>query len=361
MDPRIGSAIVGGAANLAGNFVNQMYARRNAKINYEYAEKSAQDQYNRQVDFWNMQNAYNDPAAARKRMENAGMNPTTDMGSGINAAGSGSTVPGNEYAQSGMMPVVPTNWSGFAQEVANIYQTAMNGNKLVKEAAKLEMEARLASLRGTGQELDNELKEFKNNIEYMFSEDNALYDHWIKQEQFTKSQYDSANALKTGRLIDAQTDNTNAGTNRMNVLTPSEKDRIDADTQNLRDEHDFYPLRKSLASAEIRYKNAATDRERAEIRKTTAESLLLDFEYAVNDVYGWQRAAADARASEAAATSAEEKARFSRARERAEAGAAQGLQMLRAFQSAALYSDIDFEFTFLGAINKAVSSFLGRN
>ncbi len=215
--------MVGGAANLVGNVTNQIFARRNARINYEYAEKSAENQYKRQVDFWNMQNAYNDPAAARARMENAGMNPTTDMGSGINSAGSGSTVPGNEYAQSGMMPVVPTNWSGFAREVANIYNTAMSGNRAVKEAAKLEMEAKLLSLKGSGQELDNDLKKFKNQIEYMFAEDNALYDHWIKQNEHEKSLYDIQNSGKTGKLIDARTANTQAGTQRMTTLTPVEK------------------------------------------------------------------------------------------------------------------------------------------
>lgn len=286
MGPLVEAALVGGAANLVGNVTNQMFSRRNARINYEYAEKSAENQYKRQVDFWNMQNAYNDPAAARARMENAGMNPTTDMGSGINSAGSGSTVPGNEYAQSGMMPVVPTNWSGFAQEVANIYNTAMNGNRAVKEAAKIEMEAKLLSLKGSGQELDNDLKRFKNQIEYMFAEDNALYDHWIKQNEHEKSLYDVQNAGKTGKLIDAQTSNTNAGTQRMNTLTPVEKSEIERRTDLVQKQLDFYDRHERAVIDNL---VAASEGVRAAARKAGLESDVLMRDVPREELIAWCR------------------------------------------------------------------------
>lgn len=278
--------MVGGAANLVGNVTNQLFSRRNARINYQYAERAAENQYKRQVDFWNMQNAYNDPAAARARMENAGMNPTTDMGSDINSAGSGSSVPGNEYAQSGMLPVVPTNWSGFAQEVANIYNTAMSGNRAVKEAAKLEMEAKLLSLKGSGQELDNELKEFKNQIEYMFAEDNALYDHWIKQNQHEKSLYDIQNSRKTGKLIDAQTANTQAGTQRMNTLTPVEKAEIEHRTDLIQKQLDFYD-RHERAVIDNLY--AASEGVRAAARKAGLESDVLMRDVPREELIAWCR------------------------------------------------------------------------
>lgn len=285
--------MVGGAANLVGNVTNQLFARRNARINYQYAERAAENQYKRQVDFWNMQNAYNDPAAARARMENAGMNPTTDMGSNINSAGSGSTVPGNEYAQSGMLPVVPTNWSGFAQEVANIYNTAMNGNRAVKEAAKLEMEAKLLSLKGSGQELDNELKEFKNQIEYLFAEDNALYDHLLKQNQHEKSLYDISNARKTGNLIDAQitntkaqTVNTNAGTRRMKILTPVEKSEIEHRTDLLQKQLDFYDQHERAVIDNLA---AASENLRAAARKSGLEADVLMRDVPREQLIAWCR------------------------------------------------------------------------
>lgn len=286
MNPLVGAALVGGAANLVGNVTNQIFSRRNARINYEYAEKSAENQYKRQVDFWNMQNAYNDPAAARARMEDAGMNPTTDMGSGINSAGSGSTVPGNEYAQSGIMPVVPTNWSGFAQEVANIYNTAMSGNRAVKEAAKLEMEAKLLSLKGSGQELDNELKEFKNQIEYMFAEDNALYDHWIKQNEHEKSLYDIQNAGKTGKLIDARTANIQAGTQRMNTLTPVEKDEIEHRTDLVQKQLDWYDRHERAVIDNL---VAAAEGVRATARKTGLEADVLMRDVPREELIAWCR------------------------------------------------------------------------
>lgn len=84
----LGSALSG----LGSSLTNVKKMKQMAKFNAGLAEEAAQKAYGRQVDFWNMQNAYNDPAAARQRMENAGINPTTEMGSGVNAAGGLSTV-----------------------------------------------------------------------------------------------------------------------------------------------------------------------------------------------------------------------------------------------------------------------------
>lgn len=208
------------------------------------------------------------------------------MGSDINSAGSGSSVPGNEYAQSGLLPVVPTNWSGFAQEVANIYNTAMSGNRAVKEAAKLEMEAKLLSLKGSGQELDNELKEFKNQIEYMFAEDNALYEHWIKQNQHEKSLYDIQNSRKTGKLIDAQTANTKAGTQRMNTLTPVEKSEIEHRTDLIQKQLDFYDRHERAVIDNL---NAASDGVRAAARKAGLESDVLMRDVPREELIAWCR------------------------------------------------------------------------
>lgn len=68
------------------------------------AERSAQKQFDRQVDFWEMQNEYNSPLNQRKRLQEAGLNPVAAAGDigGHNTAGSLSSVPGNQYAQQGV-------------------------------------------------------------------------------------------------------------------------------------------------------------------------------------------------------------------------------------------------------------------
>lgn len=74
-------------------------------INARRAERAAQKQYDRQIDFWNRQNEYNTPTAQRQRLEDANLNPALmyGSGSGANTAGGLSTVPGNNVEQQGFI------------------------------------------------------------------------------------------------------------------------------------------------------------------------------------------------------------------------------------------------------------------
>lgn len=83
----LGSAILGTATGAAQNAIsnaqnmrlqkmqNQFNAQQQEKQN-QFAEQQATTAYNRQVQFWNMQNAYNDPTQQLQRMRTAGINPT---------------------------------------------------------------------------------------------------------------------------------------------------------------------------------------------------------------------------------------------------------------------------------------------
>lgn len=83
----LGSSILGTASGAANNAIsnaqnlklqklqNQFNAQQQAKQN-QFAEQQATTAFNRQVQFWNMQNQYNDPSAQIDRLRNAGINPT---------------------------------------------------------------------------------------------------------------------------------------------------------------------------------------------------------------------------------------------------------------------------------------------
>ena len=88
----IGSALGGIGLNMAASAFNN-----------KMADKAAEKQYQRQLDFWEKQNQYNDPSAQRSRLERAGYNPAAAAGQVAqnNTAGQLSSVPGNEYAQRG--------------------------------------------------------------------------------------------------------------------------------------------------------------------------------------------------------------------------------------------------------------------
>lgn len=90
--------LVGAAADTILGFAQASY-------NNSLAEQSAENAYERQLDFWNKHNEYNSPTNQRKRLEQAGFNPSAALGevaTGQNAQQL-SSVPQNEYAQKGVL------------------------------------------------------------------------------------------------------------------------------------------------------------------------------------------------------------------------------------------------------------------
>lgn len=63
----------GAAASGIGALGTVISSKRAAKWNYEYGEKAANNAYQRQIDLWNMQNEYNNPASEVQRLKDAGL------------------------------------------------------------------------------------------------------------------------------------------------------------------------------------------------------------------------------------------------------------------------------------------------
>lgn len=104
---------LGAAGNVIGGLMDNLFAKRNARIQYDYQQKlnenqqkwneknmAIQNQY--QIDQWNRENAYNDPSAVRQRYEAAAISPQAAFGQG---AASGAGISGSlSSAPSGGMP-----------------------------------------------------------------------------------------------------------------------------------------------------------------------------------------------------------------------------------------------------------------
>lgn len=100
----LGAAAPQAALNTASNLItagfNQAFYKSNARFEAELAEQAAQRDYQRQLDFWEMQNAYNTPEMQVRRMREAGLNPVEATDSGNSASLSstpsskGSSAPG---------------------------------------------------------------------------------------------------------------------------------------------------------------------------------------------------------------------------------------------------------------------------
>lgn len=235
---------IGGVAVNAGLGIAQ------SLFNHHLADKAAQKQYDRQLEFWNMQNEYNKPSAQRQRMQDAGFNPSAVVGevAGGQNAQQLSTVPGNEYAQSGFMKL---------ESLASVFETMARieniGAQTGLATAQTSSEAIRQVLLGLGIDekrvdiLIKEWEEKKSAFEYsempkFFEHRNAMYD---LDEKYRAKEFD---------FLDASIQQQIASANYTDAL---------ALTENV------------LRGARLAYQNAITDEARQNIAYSVAQQSLV--------------------------------------------------------------------------------------
>lgn len=92
MDPVTASLIVGGtqvASTVGTNAANALLYNRQRADNRQDAATA----YQRSIDMWNMNNAYNDPSAQMERLKQAGLNPNLVYGGGATTTASAPSAP----------------------------------------------------------------------------------------------------------------------------------------------------------------------------------------------------------------------------------------------------------------------------
>lgn len=215
---------ISGAAQAAGSLVNgvvnaargkrwyeDLYNRQ-SKIQYEYQQKAAEEEYRRNKEFWNMQNEYNEsqflkystPAAQRRMLESAGLLGASlfdgaQVGSPQLAEGS----TGTPSAPSISGQPGPVNFSGFMdvldakQKQANIENTKADTELKDEQSATqgvqrgvLESVARLNDVTAQLQSSQKELIEVRaslarieEQIQSTYGATSAALDVDIKQKQ----------------------------------------------------------------------------------------------------------------------------------------------------------------------------------
>lgn len=75
-------SILGAVGGLASNIFNIAEQRRTNRQSMDFSREMWDKQGQRELQFWNMQNAYNDPSSQMKRLEAAGLNPNLVYGNG---------------------------------------------------------------------------------------------------------------------------------------------------------------------------------------------------------------------------------------------------------------------------------------
>lgn len=86
-----------GIAGLAGNLISQWMASKTAKRNTDMTiqanKQMAEYQYSKDLEMWNLQNAYNSPEMQMARLNKAGLNPNLVYGSGSVAGNTSGSMP----------------------------------------------------------------------------------------------------------------------------------------------------------------------------------------------------------------------------------------------------------------------------
>lgn len=119
----LGSAIVAAGAALAGDAANAAFTgARNRKA------------YERSVEFWNMQNAYNDPQRQMERFKNAGLNPNLIYGNGTSTTAGPPSVPSVEAPQVNL-PRAVSSYFDTQTRSAQIDNLKAQNTVLLEEAA----------------------------------------------------------------------------------------------------------------------------------------------------------------------------------------------------------------------------------
>lgn len=151
------AAIIAGGASVIGNVLGNIGSKKRQKR----ADKA-------NIKFWQMQNAYNDPAEQMSRLKKAGLNPNLVYGQSV----SGATGQAGAVAPSKAAPY-SMDLGTAANNAMSAYQTSANVNNVqidtAQKAFKLDIDKKYAAetieLALTNDRLGNALKVIENNVQ----------------------------------------------------------------------------------------------------------------------------------------------------------------------------------------------------
>lgn len=154
-------------SDIVGSLINWGATAQQNKKNRQFAEQMAEKEWKRNLDMWNMQNAYNTPSAQMKRFKDAGLNPHLIYGKGT--SGNSSTLPNYNAPK----------WQGTPPQIAVPNMVAMYNDlkrtKIMDDAtqAKIEVDKERANQVG----LQNAIKA----IQLSYAPQNEKYQMQAKE------------------------------------------------------------------------------------------------------------------------------------------------------------------------------------
>lgn len=157
----VGTVLSGGlsaAGSLASGIMSAIQGKKDREayenqqhLNRIFENEQASKAYERQVDFWKMQNEYNTPAQQMQRLRAAGLNPDLAIGGNVqNSAGGLSSVSKGSAPAASYAP--PTDFSAFENAAQKAAQTV----KTVAESKLVKSETDLTEKKIIAQEVENQ-------------------------------------------------------------------------------------------------------------------------------------------------------------------------------------------------------------
>lgn len=199
------SALISGAFGIGQNVMNSKSQKsanetnmRIAQMNNEWSEKMMQKQMDYNTDMWNKTNTYNSVANQRKRLEEAGLNPSFMMNGGSAGIAQGASSPSlPSPAQASVQPM-RYDFSGIGQAAFQGLQMQLMTEKNNAEVNNLYAQADVARARAAA---DNawtyeRLKETKVGRQFLESTFGT---------RVAQVNADYQNTIRSGRLMQAQT------------------------------------------------------------------------------------------------------------------------------------------------------------
>lgn len=271
----IPGAVVAGSsalANLAGGWFSSSSQKKINESNQQFAEKMYAQQKADNLDFWNMQNAYNSPEQQMQRYTAAGLNPNLIYGNGAGSSNAGS-IATPTYHMPEKQAANPLQNLGRAvdsgiQTYQNIQMQKLQADNLKVQNQNMLNDGILKSLAAENAKLDITKKGallptqldaamLQNNATIMkMADQSAGID--LKNAQIGKLNQDTKNAVTSGMILRNQYELLNA-TKGMTVKqaalkviqmelnnqkTKAETQNIGVRTNNAYQEHETNNLRQ---------------------------------------------------------------------------------------------------------------------
>lgn len=145
------AAGIAGAAALGSAATGAISAGKMNKRAVNYAREAWEKQGVRDVEYFNMQNAYNDPSAQMQRLKDANLNPNLVYGEGAVANSSKAPTAGNA-------PVPDLKQIDFSP-VSTVVNQALNAQQAQANIARTNAETRAVEARTAGTEFQNQVNQ----------------------------------------------------------------------------------------------------------------------------------------------------------------------------------------------------------